>query len=207
MIAPPVRTHSPSTVVTAKQALGDLGEPTEHGIARYRTGTTNPFQLYARYGEEMMKHFDAEMTHHFKTEATPAEKRMIPYVTPGGNYRDIPDSVATTRVMRHKKEGGRTTTYARLHPDKPSYTVNAHFHTMNLGSNVHYSQDRIITVREGMRLQSFPDSFQIMSSTKAGYYKQVGNAVPPLLSLSIAERMKEYLQGDYVMAKKLKGGF
>jgi DNA (cytosine-5)-methyltransferase 1 len=52
----------------------------------------------------------------------------------------------------------------------------------------------MITVREGLRLQSFPDDFELISSNKRNYYVQVGNAVPPLLGEAWAKQLKKYLK-------------
>ena len=57
----------------------------------------------------------------------------------------------------------------------------------------HYSENRIPTVRENARLQSFPDSFEFLGS-KTSQYKQVGNAVPPLLAQAVAEAIKYALE-------------
>jgi DNA (cytosine-5)-methyltransferase 1 len=58
---------------------------------------------------------------------------------------------------------------------------------------IHYEEDRMITIREGLRFQSFPDDFQLISKTQRNYYVQVGNAVPPLLSKAWAEHLLTYL--------------
>ena len=123
---------------------------------------------------------------HITPYASPSERKIIPFISQGGNYIDVPDEHSTKRIMGFKKSGGRTTTYGRLHPDKPAYTLNTHFNRINIGANIHYDEDRIITIREGMRIQSFPDDFKLFSSTKRNYYLQIGNAVPPLLSEAIA---------------------
>ncbi|MFY8187260.1 MAG: DNA cytosine methyltransferase [Flavobacterium sp.] len=50
----------------------------------------------------------------------------------------------------------------------------------------------MITIRDGLRFQSFPDDFQLISKTQRNYYVQVGNAVPPLLSKAWADHFKGY---------------
>jgi DNA (cytosine-5)-methyltransferase 1 len=115
--------------------------------------------------------------------------QIIEAVRPGGNYMDVPDDIATKRILHFKETGGRTTTYGRLDRDCPSYTLNSYFSRPNVGCNIHYQQDRLITVREGLRLQSFPDSFTVLSTSRRSEYIQVGNAVPPLLAASIAEEV------------------
>lgn len=119
--------------------------------------------------------------------------KIIMAVKPGGNYMDVPDAIATKRIMNFKKTGGRTTTYGRLHSDKASYTLNTYFSRPNVGCNIHFSEDRLITIREGLRLQSFPDDFVVYSSSKSGAYKQVGNAVPPLLAKALATHMLQWI--------------
>jgi DNA (cytosine-5)-methyltransferase 1 len=58
---------------------------------------------------------------------------------------------------------------------------------------LHPKQNRIISTREGARLQSFRDSF-VFYRSKTSQYKQIGNAVPPLLARAIAETLKPHLK-------------
>ena len=62
-------------------------------------------------------------------------------------------------------------------------------------SHIHYdsAQARTITVREAARLQSFPDGFRFSGSMNAAF-RQIGNAVPPLLAACVAERIMRLLR-------------
>jgi DNA (cytosine-5)-methyltransferase 1 len=114
------------------------------------------------------------------------DMQIVQHIPPGGNYQDIPDSISTGRVMKFKETGGRTTTYGRLHPDQPSYTINTYFRRPNVGCNFHYSEPRLITPREAMRLQSMPDHWELVFSSQDARNALIGNAVPPLMGHAIA---------------------
>ena len=67
---------------------------------------------------------------------------------------------------------------------------------VNVGCNIHYREDRLITVREALRLQSFPDSYVVVSSSKQGRNLIVGNAVPPMLAEVMAKELKKYVEEE-----------
>ena len=121
------------------------------------------------------------------------DRYIVAHVKPGGNYMDIPADVKSERIRRLQRDGGHTTCYGRMHPDRPAYTINTYFNRPNVGCNIHYSQDRLITVREALRLQSFPDSYHIVAKSKTAKNLIVGNAVPPRLAYALAENLKQYL--------------
>ncbi|MBP0579592.1 DNA cytosine methyltransferase [Labrys sp. LIt4] len=77
----------------------------------------------------------------------------------------------------------------KLDPKMPSRTLTAHM-GKDTYSHIHWdaTQKRTISVREAARLQSFPDSFRFAGAMNAAF-RQIGNAVPPLLGLAIAERL------------------
>lgn len=81
--------------------------------------------------------------------------------------------------------------WKRLELSKPSHTVVAHL-SVDTYSHIHPTEPRGISVREAARLQSFPDGFSF-SCSMGDAFKQIGNAVPPLLSLAIAKALKESL--------------
>jgi DNA (cytosine-5)-methyltransferase 1 len=126
------------------------------------------------------------------------EARMAKHIPAGGNWKNIPADIPSERLAQIRRSGGRTTYYGRLREDRPSYTITTYFNRLGNGCNLHPTQDRIISIREGARLQSFKDSFNFCSS-KTSQYKQIGNAVPPLLARSLASELGKYLENfDFV---------
>lgn len=81
--------------------------------------------------------------------------------------------------------------WRKLDPDKPSHTLVAHLST-DTYSHIHPWEPRGISVREAARLQSFPDDFYF-NCTMTEAFKQIGNAVPPLLSKAVAKALMENL--------------
>ncbi len=74
--------------------------------------------------------------------------------------------------------------WKRLDPHRPSHTLVAHL-GVDTYSHIHPFESRGISVREAARLQSFPDDF-LFWGNMGDSFKQIGNAVPPLLSLAVA---------------------
>jgi DNA (cytosine-5)-methyltransferase 1 len=85
--------------------------------------------------------------------------------------------------------------WRKMWRDQPARTLMAHLGKDSY-SHIHYdsAQARTISVREAARLQSFPDGFQF-SGTMNPAFKQIGNAVPPLLARAVAQTMMTALQG------------
>lgn len=86
--------------------------------------------------------------------------------------------------------------WRKMEPDKPARTLMAHLGKDSY-SHIHYdsSQARTISVREAARLQSFPDGFHFCGTMNPAF-RQIGNAVPPLLSRSIAKEMIRDIRGE-----------
>lgn len=81
----------------------------------------------------------------------------------------------------------------KLDPAKPSRTLTAHM-GKDTYSHIHYdsTQARTVSVREAARLQSFPDGFKFAGAMNAAF-RQIGNAVPPLLGLAVAKVLRRQL--------------
>jgi DNA (cytosine-5)-methyltransferase 1 len=128
---------------------------------------------------------------HICSPLSELDMEMIKSVPAGGNWQDIPKRVVqkSARLMQINKSGGRTTYYGRLRNSLPSYTINTFFNRPGNGTFIHPEQDRLISMREAARLQSFPDRFRFLGSVSSRY-KQIGNAVPPLLARAIATLLR-----------------
>lgn len=81
----------------------------------------------------------------------------------------------------------------KLRENGPSRTLMAHL-GKDTYSHIHYdsAQGRVISVREAARLQSFPDGF-VFTGTMNPAFRQIGNAVPPVMAREIAKAMKASL--------------
>ncbi|MBI2714270.1 MAG: DNA cytosine methyltransferase [Rhizobiales bacterium] len=88
----------------------------------------------------------------------------------------------------------------KLDPEKPSRTLTAHM-GKDTYSHIHFDsrQCRTVSVREAARLQSFPDGFKFAGAMNAAF-RQIGNAVPPLLALAIATTIRSQLTQRQPMA-------
>lgn len=84
--------------------------------------------------------------------------------------------------------------WAKLRPDMPSWTLTAHL-SKDSYSHIHYdsAQARTLSIREAARLQSFPDFFEF-SGNFGDQFRQIGNAVPPLLARAIASNLFDQLK-------------
>ena len=116
---------------------------------------------------------------HAGTRHSEQTRRIINMIGDGGKIRDLPASY--WQVRKYNKA------FERMASDRPSNTVDTGHRNY-----FHYEQNRIPSVRENARLQSFPDSFEFLGS-KTSQYKQVGNAVPPLLAYAVAKGIMKSL--------------
>lgn len=179
----PEAIYKPDEFVTCEQAIGDLPAlQTSDGeiiygdeVQDYVYDANNP------YLKKMRKNSN-KVYNHIGSIPIEKTKSMIALVPEGKNYKALP---AEYSGMYKYHEA-----LTRYHSKKPSNTINTGHR-----SHFHYKWNRIPTVRESARLQSFPDDF-IFYGNKSQQYRQVGNAVPPMLGEVVASKLLEYLSTD-----------
>lgn len=159
--------------VTTQEAISDLINSNEEITQKYSENSQNEYQKLMRKGKKNIKNH--EVTIH--NEQT---KNVISMVPDGGNIKSLPPEY--WNIRRYNKA------FQRMNSELPSNTIDTGHRNY-----FHYSANRIPTARESARIQSFPDSFEFLG-TKGSQYKQVGNAVPPLLAKAIALQIKKSLK-------------
>lgn len=107
--------------------------------------------------------------------------RMLENIPEGMSAHDNPDPSL-------RPTSGYNTTYKRIKWDEPSSTISTNFNMISGCRHVHPSDTRAFTVREAMRVQTFPDNFKIFGINE-DVRKGVGNAVPPMLAMRIADHI------------------
>lgn len=182
---------------TVRDAIGDLpillnGEAGE-AKKGYLAPPQNDYQRLMRMGSSVVTHHEA-----FKLSAINMER--LKHIPPGGNWTDIPFELLPKGMQRARRTD-HTKRYGRVSPEGLSSTIltkcDPHW-----GAYFHYEQDRVFTVREAARIQSFPDSYAFAGS-KTQQYEQVGNAVPPLLGAAIGKSILPALESYETKRRKV----
>lgn len=170
----------PSQYITCEDAISDLPSlQTNKGeilrgekVQDYMTEPKSDYQ-------KRMRKRSLKVYNHVGSVPIEKTRKMIALVPEGKNYLALPDEY---RGLYKYHEA-----LTRYNSKKPSLTINTGHR-----SHFHYKWNRIPTVRESARLQSFPDDF-IFYGNQSDQFKQVGNAVPPLLGQVVAEQLKKYI--------------
>lgn len=157
--------------VTTYEAISDLTSYED----KYTTSAQTSYQKNMRGNNKQLK--NNEFTVH--TEKT---IDVISKIPDGGKITDLPKEF--WEIRKYNKA------FQRMNSKLQSNTIDTGHRNY-----FHYSENRIPTVRESARIQSFPDDF-IFYGSRTSQYKQVGNAVPPLLANAIAIEIMKQIGGD-----------
>ena len=171
----PEKVLSPENYITCREAIDDLPTRIDELGEEEDVYTENP---HSEYQKKMRG--DCKVLHnHVATAHKQFVKDTIALVPEGGNWKDLPEGVGKSRKFHEA--------WTRYDGNKPSKTIDTGHR-----NHFHYEYNRVPTIRENARFQSFPDDF-IFEGSRTDQFKQVGNAVPPLLSCAIAKTLKTYL--------------
>lgn len=159
--------------VTILDAIGDLPELTGNEVVtEYAMDPVSEFAKKMRGKSTVL--FNHEGTNHSSQTIS-----IIKMIKDGGKISDLPREF--WEIRKYNKA------FERMNSRGQSNTVDTGHRNY-----FHYEQNRIPSVRENARLQSFPDDFEVLGS-KTSQYKQIGNAVPPLLAYAIAKSIRDNL--------------
>ena len=175
-------------IITLRQAISDFpvissGEE----ITDY--GETRPQNEYQR----IMRGDTQVLTCHFLAVYGDKIQTIMNHVIPGEG-RNYINKLVEDGILgeEYKLTSGYNNTYGRLYADQPCTTITNNMSTPSGLRCIHYDQNRALTPREGARIQSFPDWFQFRGNRRQ-IKTQIGNAVPPLLAMKLAEALQRIL--------------
>lgn len=122
----------------------------------------------------------------------------------GGSWRDIKDhpeaeEVLTPAMLRYiaqGKFGSHPDVYGRLCWDKPAVTIKRECSHIGNGRYAHPEQNRLCTIREMSILQGFPKDYKFIAPGISNIYRQIGDAVPPLISYQLAKLCEWILNNE-----------
>jgi DNA (cytosine-5)-methyltransferase 1 len=171
----PTATFTADTYRTCRDAISDLPALTDTLGQEECEYPCEPKTEYQR----IMRGNCTVLHNHTATNHTKMVKDTIALVPEGGNYKDLPKGVGESRKFNEA--------WTRYDGNKPSRTIDTGHR-----NHFHYEYNRVPTVRENARLQSFPDDF-VFTGTRTQQYRQVGNAVPPLLGYHLGLAIKSII--------------
>lgn len=173
---------------TLRQAIDDLPEIAAGApeITEYDKKPTNDYQ-------RLMRKDNKALTCHYCGAHNEKLTKIIEAVIPGAGRQYVNNLVELGKLPKScYLTSGYNNTYGRLVADQPSTTITNNMCTPSALRCIHYEQNRTLTLREGARIQSFPDDYKFVGK-RANITKQIGNAVPPLLAMAIARKIEQAL--------------
>lgn len=179
----PLPTHGEGLkpYITLEDAIGDLPEiKSGQTNNSFNASISNEFLDFVRKdGETMTEHSAPNNGEHLI--------KIMETLKDGQSKDDLPENI--------RPKSGYGNTYAKLWWKKPSTTITRNFACPSSSRCIHPRDSRAMSIREGARLQSFPDDYKFYGSDGMKRL-EIGNAVPPLLSKVIAEQMLKALENN-----------
>jgi DNA (cytosine-5)-methyltransferase 1 len=168
--------------VTISDALSDLprlksGQRSE----LYSSEPKNDFQKFVRKNNK-------NLTEHESPKSNLKMVKIMEKLPDGGTKFDLPEEI--------RPKSGYGNTYAKMWWNRPAPTITRNFSCVSSSRCIHPIDSRALSIREGARLQSFPDDYAFCGP-KTKKLLQIGNAVPPLLSIALAEQVLKFFKDNY----------
>lgn len=171
----PKPTHQPGHYRTVRDAIGDLPSPPIDG---------KPHPIVANHSREA------------RLSALNVER--LKHIPPGGGRLDLPEHLQLPCHVNNPTHR-HVDVYGRLEWNKPSGTITARFDSFTRGRFAHPIEHRSLTLREGARLQTFPDDF-VFQGNRGEIARQIGNAVPVELATALGKAVLSHLLKDDIEA-------
>lgn len=176
--------------ITLDEAIGDLpavSAPSLLETLPYAPRRTGPYQQFMR--SRVVMEEAGLIRDHVVRPIRDDDRRAFVKLPPGGRYIDLDPEDQRYSVDSFKDK------YYKLKPDAPGVTVTAHM-AKDGYRYIHWDNDqcRTLSVREAARIQSFDDAYRF-AGHRSSRYRQIGNAVPPLLARELAVRVRRAILG------------
>ena len=168
----------PDHYVSCRDAIDDLPSLVDDIGQEKSVYTSPPRTEY----QKKMRGNSSFLYNHVATKHSELVQSVIALVPEGGNYKDLPEGVGKSRNFHEA--------WTRYDGNRPSRTIDTGHR-----NHFHYEYNRVPTIRENARLQSFPDDF-VFLGTKTQQNRQVGNAVPPLLGYYLGLQIKRFIDKE-----------
>lgn len=177
----------PLSVFDAISDLPPVGEG--QSVTQYIQAPQNNYQA-------LMRGTCNNLSYHYCGTYSDKIRTVIEHVGQGQGKDDFNRLVDQGIVAdTFRLESGYSNTYGRLIQNRPCTTITNNMTVPSALRCIHYEQNRALTPREGARIQSFPDWFQF-DGEKKHVSSQIGNAVPPLLAITIAKQIEKAFKGE-----------
>lgn len=165
--------------VTVEDALSDLPlleNGSKYDVLDYRSPAKTD------YAKQMRKK-SKQATQNFVSKNSELVIERYKHIKQGNNWKDIPTELMSNYSDHSRCHHG---IYRRLKNSEPAYVI-ANYRKSML---IHPTENRGLSLREAARLQSFPDDYHFKGSL-IYQQQQVGDAVPPLLSKAVFQKLIE----------------
>lgn len=181
---------------TLRDAIGDLPAleaPALEERISYGSTDENEYRLLMR---SRVPETDRDFIYdHIARPVREDDREIFRMMEQGQKYQDVPEEYRRYRSDQFKDK------YYKLKWDAPSVTITSHM-AKDGYRYIHPEQIRTLSVREAARVQSFPDQFRF-AGHRSSRYRQIGNAVPPLLARAIAQTIAQAIR-QYQRAQNVR---